>query len=624
MSETLGAKAGVVFGTAGHIDHGKTTLVRALTGMDTDRLAEEKKRGISIDLGFADMALPNGIRVSIIDVPGHERFIKNILAGAGGIDAVLLVVAADEGLKPQTREHFEICRLLGIRDGVIVLTKADLAAPERTRAVTADVKSLCAGTFLENSACVEVSAHAGWGMDALVTELVSLARRLPPRPAQSYARLPVDRSFTMQGFGTVVTGTLIGGTLHTGDPVEVHPLRKQFRMRGIQVHKNRVQEAIAGQRTAVNLAGIEAEQIKRGSVLATPGAFESTTIFDAEVDWLEEKFVTRARQSLQLHVGCVESTVDVRLIEQIEKRKTATRISSRHPLLILPGDRFVLRNSMTTVGGGRVIDPCPPIRLNRAKTCARLRKLSSASDGERLKLLVEESTQGRKIANLVKATGWTPQQIRSLAAADSGLSVCEIEQRVIGLAWLEQKREQIAGWLRAFHKQNPSAGGAAIHQVRSALMSGIEPRLTESILRSTPGVTISGETISLAEHEAKVSTAEMAVREKLEQLYRTAALAPPLMREALAGTGVSEQAARSQLEILVKAKTLVRLSSDLLVHAETIREVKESLQKRKGRRFSVPEFKEWTNISRKFAIPLLEYLDRQHVTRREGDARVVL
>jgi selenocysteine-specific elongation factor len=619
-----GAKAGVVFGTAGHIDHGKTTLVRALTGMETDRLAEEKKRGISIDLGFADMVLPSGDRVAIIDVPGHERFIKNMLAGAVGIDAVLLVVAADEGLKPQTREHFEICRLLGIRDGVIVLTKADLAAPERTREVKADVRNLCAGTFLENSACVEVIAHTGWGLDALVTELVSLTRRLPPRPAQSYARLPVDRSFTMQGFGTVVTGTLMGGMLRSGDPVEIHPLRKQFRIRGIQVHKNRVQEAIGGQRTAVNLAGIEAEQIKRGAVLATPGTFESTTIFDADVDWLQEKFAARARQSLQLHVGCVESTVDVRLIEQIERRKTVTRVLSRHPLLILPGDRFVLRNSMTTVGGGRVIDACPPIRLNRIKTCARLRKLSSANDGERLKLLVEESTQGRKIANLVKATGWMPQQIRSLAAADGGLYVCEIEQRVISLAWLEQKRQQVTGWLRNFHKQNPSAGGAAIHQVRNALMSGIEPRLTESILRSTPEVTISGETIALTGHEAKVNTVEMAAREKLERLYRTAELAPPLVREALAGTGVNEQAARSQLEILVKAKTLVRISSDLLVHAETMRHLKDLLQKRKGQRFSVPEFKEWTNISRKFAIPLLEYLDRQHVTRREGDARIVL
>jgi selenocysteine-specific elongation factor len=624
MSETLGINSGVVLGTAGHIDHGKTALVRALTGMDTDRLAEEKKRGISIDLGFADMALPTGVRVSIIDVPGHERFIKNMLAGAGGIDAVLLVVAADEGVKPQTREHFEICRLLGIRDGVVVLTKADLATPDRMCAVKADVKALCAGTFLENAPCVEVSAHTRWGLDALVAELVSLSRRLPGRRPQTYARLPIDRSFTMQGFGTVVTGTLAGGKLHQGDAIEIHPLRKEFRIRGLQVHRNRVQDAIAGQRTAVNLAGIEAPQIKRGFVLATPGVFESTTIFDAEVTWLDEKLATRARQSLQLHVACLESTADVRLIEQHEDLGTLTRISSRHSLLILPGDRFVLRNSMTTVAGGRVIDPCPPTRLSRARTAERLHILRSASDRERLKLLVGESAQGRKLGNLVRVTGWSPQEMKTLATGESGVCFFEAEQRVVSLQWLEQKRLQIAGWVREYHRQNPSAPGAPIHQARSALMSGIEPKLAESILRSAPGIIVSGETIALAAHQAKATTGEMAVRHKLEHLYKTAALAPPLQREALAAAGVAEQVARAQLEALVKARALVRLSSDLLVHTEAIQNLKESLRQYKGRRFSVPEFKEWTNISRKFAIPLLEYLDRQRVTRREGDARVVL
>jgi selenocysteine-specific elongation factor len=385
-----------------------------------------------------------------------------------------------------------------------------------------------------------------------------------------------------------------------------------------------VQEAAAGERTAVNLAGIEASQIKRGFVLTTPGIFESTTIFDAKVTWLAEKLAARARQPLQLHVACVESAADVRLIEQLESRTTATRISSRQPLLILPGDRFVLRNSMTTVGGGTIIDPCPPIRLSHTKTAARLRRLGSANDRERLNLLVEESTQGRKIANLVKATGWTPRQVKTLAAGESGLYVCEAEQRVISVGWLEQKRAQVIAWLEEFHRQNPSATGAPIHQARSALMSGIEQKLAESILRTAPGISVSGETISLASHQAKAITGEIAVRNKLEQLYKAAALAPPLQRDALAAAGVSEQAARTQLEALVKGKALVRLSSDLLFHADAIRQVKDSLQKYKGRRFSVPEFKEWTNISRKFAIPLLEYLDRQHITRREGDARIVL
>jgi selenocysteine-specific elongation factor len=471
---------------------------------------------------------------------------------------------------------------------------------------------------------VEVSAHSRWGLDALITELVSLTGRLPGRRPQAYARLPVDRSFTMQGFGTVVTGTLMGGRLHPGETVEIHPLREQFRIRGVQVHRNRVSEAVAGQRTAVNLAGIEAAQIKRGFVLTAPGLFESTNIFDAEVTWLDEKLAVRVRQPLQLYVACSESPADVRLLAPQGDCCTLTRISSRQPLLILPGDRFVLRNSMTTVGGGRVIDPFPPVRMSRIKTTERLRALLSANDKERLKLLVEESAQGRKIVNLVKATGWSPQQIKTLAAGESGLYVCEAEQRVISLAWLEQKRAQLAQWLREFHRQNPSAPGAPIHQARSALMSGVEPKLAESILRTSPEVKVSGETISLATHQAQTTSGEIAVRRKLEQLYKAAALAPPLQRDALAAAGVSEQAARTQLEALVKNKTLVRLSGDLLVHADAIQIVKESLQKYKGRRFSVPEFKEWTNISRKFAIPLLEYLDRQHITRRNGDARIVL
>jgi selenocysteine-specific elongation factor len=624
MSGMLGARSGVVFGTAGHIDHGKTTLVRALTGIDTDRLAEEKKRGISIDLGFAELTLPNGERAAIIDVPGHERFIKNMLAGAGGIDAVMLVVAADEGWKPQTAEHFEICRLLGIRDGVVVLTKSDLATDDQRRMAAAQVREFCAGSFLADASCVEVSAHNGTGLDALRAELVSLINRLPRRPLSSYVRLPVDRSFTMPGFGTVVTGTLNGGTLRAGDTVEIHPLREKFRVRGLQVHRVRVQEAHAGQRTAVNLVGIEAGQIKRGTVLATPETFESSTIFDAEVEWLEDRFASRARQSLQLYVQCEESPADVRLIEQIDGRQTLTRISTRQALLILPGDRFVLRNSATTVGGGAVIDPFPPIRVNRAKTRERLRKLRAADDAGRLRLFVEESTQGRKLSNLVKATGWTPELIRNLTAADKRLFFCQEEQRVIGVAWLEQKREQIRKWLASFHEQHPSVVGAPIHQVRSVLMSGIELRLTDSILRDVPGTTVVGETIALAGHEAKLSPGEQALRDLLERMYRSAALEPPMVRDALLKTGAAELAARGQLEALIKQKKLVRISADLVFHVAAIDAVKTLLQRHKGRRFSVPEFKQWTNISRKFAIPLLEYLDRERITRREGDSRVVI
>ena len=624
MSDIISGKGGIVFGTAGHIDHGKTTLVRALTGINTDRLAEEQKRGISIELGFANLALPNNQNVALIDVPGHERFIKNMLAGTGGIDAVLLVVASDEGIKPQTREHFEICRLLGISEGLIILTKADLVSQDRAKRVETEVRDFCAGKFLQNAACVAVSAHTGLGIKTLVSELSGLATRLAPRAASSYPRLPVDRSFAMQGFGTVVTRPHSGGSLRPGDTVEIHPMREQFRIRGIQVHGSAVPEARAGQRTAVNLAGVEAKQIERGAVLTPSNIFETTAIFDAVVDWLDPKYAARVRQSLRLYAGCVESVADVRLLGQFGKDQTLTRISSREPLLLLPEDRFVLRNAETTVGGGRVIDPAPPIRLNREKTRHRLTRLTSEGEAGRLALLVEEGTQGRKIGNVVKVTGWTPAKIKKLAEGDKRLHICEAEQRIVSVAWLEQKREQVLRWLGTFHQANPAAAGAPMHQIRSTLLPSIEPTISDFILRSVPQLAIAGETVSLLSHAPKLSSEETATQAALEKLFRAAGFQPPLLKDALAQVGKNPAAARTQLEALIKAKKLVRISADTIFHADVLEHVKRSLAAQKGRRFSVPEFKEWTGVSRKYAIPLLEFLDRERVTRREGDTRVVL
>jgi selenocysteine-specific elongation factor len=620
----MNGSGGIVVGTAGHIDHGKTTLVRALTGIDTDRLAEEKKRGISIELGFAHLILPNQQRIAIIDVPGHEGFIKNMLAGAGGIDAVVLVVAADEGVKPQTREHLEICRLLGISKGLVVLTKSDLASDDQLDLVRAEVSEICAGTFLEGAPVVAVSAYTGSGLDELVAEFVRLSRSLQPRPAGNAPRLPVDRSFTLQGFGTVITGTLLSGSFRSGDIVEIHPLRERVRVRGIQVHNQSVQAAAAGERTALNLAGIDAQRIERGSVVVRPDTFDSTQIFDATVEWLDPKFASRTRQTLQLYLGCAESTADVRLISALGPKKTLTRVSSRVSLIALPGDRFVLRNSETTVGGGGILDPFPPVRLNREKTKTRLERLRAGGDQIRLAILIDESTQGRKIANLARLTGWSEEKIRELVKQDPNLTICDVEQRVVSLPWLKQKQQQVVAWLDNFHTAHPGVAGAPIHQVRSALMSGLEQSITEFILKDIPQTRISGDTISLVSHTARLNPQETKARSVIEKVYSAAALQPPALQEALAQSGVNGATARSQLEALVKEKKLIRVASELIFHADVLKEVKVSLQRRKGQRFSVPEFKEWTGISRKYAIPLLEYLDREHVTRRDGDARLVL
>jgi selenocysteine-specific elongation factor len=612
----------IVLGTAGHIDHGKTTLVRALTGIDTDRLIEEKKRGISIDLGFAHLVLPNSRRIAIVDVPGHERFIKNMLAGAGGIDAVMLVIAADEGVKPQTREHFEICRLLGISNGVVVLTKADAVSQDCLQESSAQARDFCQGTFLEDAPLIPVSAHSGAGLDVLRQELDHLVDRLKPRSYQGFARMPIDRCFKMQGFGTVVTGTLWSGALKVGETVDIHPTGERVRIRGLQVHNQPVTTARAGQRTAVNLAGIETSCIFRGCWLAAAGSFDPVYTFDTAIEWITPNLSSRPRQRLHLHLGCVETMADVRLIDCLNNAATLARISTRQPVLTLPNDRFVLRSANSTVAGGKILDAFPPMRLNRVKTGQRLVKLLPGDDSVRLELLVDEGIPGRTLRDLQRVTGWTEEKIRKLAGANHGLIIFEPEQRVISQSWLEHKRSQVTNWLGSYHAAHPESAGAPVHQIRSALMRGVQPALSEFVIGGIKQVKVDGDAVSLVTHSIKVNPEKVHVREKLETIYRDAGFQPLTVKEVFAAVG--NKCAAGQLDVLLKAKRLVRVSPELLFHADVLQHMRESLAKYKGRQFSVSEFKDWTKISRKFAIPLLELLDREHVTRRNGDQRVIL
>ncbi len=314
MSNSMNGPHGLVIGTAGHIDHGKTSLVRALTGIDTDRLAEEKKRGISIDLGFAHMSLPNGASVSFVDVPGHERFIKNMLAGACGIEAVMLVVAADEGVMPQTREHFEICRLLGVQRGFVVLTKLDLADAEQCQMARQSIADLCAGSFLQSASIIEASARTGLGLDDVVAELARVSERVTPRPVQGMARLPIDRSFVLKGFGTVVTGTLAQGSLSAGDTVVLHPANRRLRIRGLQVHGRQVERACMGQRTAVNLAGIEHGEIRRGDSITNATEYQSTRVLDVAIEWLPDERIPATGASLALYIGTAETSARIKIL----------------------------------------------------------------------------------------------------------------------------------------------------------------------------------------------------------------------------------------------------------------------------------------------------------------------
>ncbi|MBV8553865.1 MAG: selenocysteine-specific translation elongation factor [Acidobacteriaceae bacterium] len=614
---------GIVVGTAGHIDHGKTSLVRALTGIDTDRLQEEKRRGISIDLGFAHLTLPDGRRISFIDVPGHERFVRNMLAGAGGMEAVLLVVAADESVKPQTREHFDICRLLGIQDGIIVLTKADLASSDQIAVTAEDVRKLCAGSFLENAPIIAVSAVTGAGLTELKQELSKVARGKLTRDTGGFARLPLDRSFSLKGFGTVVTGTLWSGALRAGQTVHIEPAKIEARIRGLQVHGSPVETAHAGQRTAVNLIGVEPAEIRRGFVLTHGEGLEVTHTVDASVEWLSESHIPLLREEFLFHIGTAEVKAGLKILErQAGSLRALARLRFDEPVLALPGDRFVLRRPSPplTVAGGFVVDAFPPLRLNRARTVLRLHNLAHPDPGQRIQLLVEEQNPGRALPDLVRTTGRPASDLRAVIAANPSLVFVETAQRVVSKTWLEEQRKKLVTWLAVFHAKNPSAPGAPIGQARL----GLDSALAHFVFEKFPPVRVQGDLIALAQHRAELSSEEALALQKIEQAFRKAGYTPPAAAEVLKNAGTDSKVARTLLESLIKNQKLVRVSEDLVFHADVIAHIRKSLSIHKGRRFSVPEFKEWTQISRKYAIPLLEYLDHQRVTRREGDARIVL
>jgi selenocysteine-specific elongation factor len=617
MSESRVRSSGLVVGTAGHIDHGKTSLVTALTGTDTDRLAEEKRRGISIDLGFAHLTLPNGRTASFVDVPGHERFIRNMLAGAAGIQAVMLIVAADESVMPQTREHFQICRLLGIDRGFIVLTKADLASPEQIARARNDVQQLCARSFLEGAAIVPVSALTGQGLDEVIKQLMLLSDNIVAIETPALARLPLDRSFSLTGFGTVITGTLSSGQFRTGESVRLHPGGRQLRIRGIQVHGSTVETASAGQRTAINLTGIESSEIHRGSTLTHVDELEASSTLEVCIDWLPGEKPPVRKQQVLFHIGTAEIVAELKMFDD-----KLARLSLAEPALALPSDRFILRkpSPARTIAGGSIVDSFPPVGRNRARTLERLRTLESGDYAGRIQLLVEEVPTGRLLSELVRATGLDSERILSLIRSNAGLFFHAATGRALSKRWLGEKRTELLEWLQKFHAANPSAAGAPISSARGSL----PPEIAAILIDSFPAVRVQGELIALAAHRAVFNDQETRALSHIESAFRNAGYQPPQVEEVLRSVAPDPKKGRALLELLLKDKKLVRVADGLIFHADVITHVRSSLSAHKGRRFSVPEFKEWTQMSRKYAIPVLEYLDREKVTRRDGDQRVIV
>ncbi|HTW64737.1 MAG TPA: selenocysteine-specific translation elongation factor [Bryobacteraceae bacterium] len=620
------AMKNIIIGTAGHIDHGKTALVRALTGIDTDRLKEEKRRGISIDLGFAHFQLSENVRLGLVDVPGHERFIKNMLAGVSGIDLVLFVIAADESIMPQTREHFDICLLLGIRKGIVVLTKADLAAGDLLDLARLEAAEFVRGSFLEGAPMVAVSAATGAGLAELRSELEKLAANVPEKDASQYFRLPIDRAFAMRGFGSVVTGTLISGSVRVDQEVELHPAGKRVRVRGVQVHGASVGEATAGQRTALNVVGADVSELARGMVLAGAGRFHATSRIDCSFELLKSAKPLKHRAPIHFHAGAAEVEAEVRRLHGTEPiapgSRAYVRIVLSEPLLVLPGDRFIVRmfSPVVTIGGGVVLDIDPP----RRGQIERLRILEQAAPSERIALLARESRYGIGMQDLVARTGLLESDLRKAAEAGSLPILQSPHFWLLDPGWVTKQLEAIHEHVKQFHRQNPLLAGVSKEELRSKYLPGAPAWLMDALLGQSKTLTAEGETVRLSSHKIALKGDEEEAAAKIENAFRAGGLAAPAVAEVLAKSGVDPARARTLLQLMLRDRRLVRVNDELVFHAAAMQSLRALLAQKKNQHFGVPEFKDWTGISRKYAIPLLEYLDRERVTRRDGEQRVVL
>ncbi|HKS10973.1 MAG TPA: selenocysteine-specific translation elongation factor [Pyrinomonadaceae bacterium] len=635
----------IIVGTAGHIDHGKSALVRALTGTDPDRLPEEKRRGITIDLGFADLEL-NGFRFGFVDVPGHERFVKNMLAGAHGIDVLALVIAADEGVMPQTREHFDICRLLGVQNGLVVITKKDLVEAEMLPLVEEEAQALVSGSFLEDAPVLAVSSKTGEGLEELRAQLIEISERVPPRSADFTTRLPIDRAFSMKGFGTVVTGTLISGQIAEADELELLAPAVKVRVRGLQVHGHAVEQAHAGQRTAVNLAGIDTAQIERGMVLGQTGRLRPTQIVDVWIDVLPDVArPIRSRSRVRFHIGAAEVLGRVTVLDggsEIPAGKGAlAQIRLEAPVVALHDDRFILRSysPADTIGGGRVLNPFAPKhrRKDISGSVQLLQMLQSAERASKFAAFVRiAGKHGVRLADLAAATGWT-NQVLSSVAGDAAKQEAVIESGGVFLSTenVAQLSGSVITELEQHHKREPLARGMLRETLREKLFGHSLPEVFGAVvgrLETSGNIVAEKDVIRLARHRVDLTDKDAELSAKIEQLYLDAGVEAPTLDEALTRAGVPAQQrgqARKILQLLLDNRKLVRVQGDMFMHPQAIETLKMKLQTyaaqhEPDRLIDVPTFKTLAGVSRKYAIPLLEYFDREHLTRRAGDKRVIL
>ncbi len=628
----------VILGTAGHIDHGKTTLIKALTGIDTDRLKEEKERGITIELGFAHLKLPGGQLLGIVDVPGHEKFVKNMVAGATGIDIVALVIAADEGVMPQTREHLEICQVLNVKHGLVILTKTDMVEPDWLELAKEDVSEFTAGTFLADAPIVEVSAVKGDGLEELVQLLDTMVQEIPERDPGFFFRLPVDRVFTMKGFGTVLTGTTVSGEISVGDDVTVYPDGYVGRIRGIQVHNQDVKSVRAGLRTAINLQGVEKAQIERGHILAAKDSLKTTYMVDVHLSLLESaprKLKNRAKA--RFHTGTSEIIATVVLLDQEELRPgdcCFAQIRLDQPTAVLARDRFVLRSysPVRAIGGGEVLHALP--RKKKRFSDEALKELKVLKEGD-LSEIVKQfvfmgRSQGLEQRDLPFLTNTRKKKLddvlKRLMAQREIVQYDPERGSLIHADYLGKAKEEILSTLAAYHQDFPLKAGLSKEELRSRTVGSRNQKLFTYIINQLVregGIVQERELIHLTGHKVTLAQDQEDMRHRIEAAYLKGGLQPPyfkeLKREFPAGGGADV------LQVMVKEGTLVKVKEDLFFHKVAIEGLRERLIAffKDNGEITTPQFKDMTGASRKYTIPLLEYFDRTQVTVRVGDNRVL-
>lgn len=635
----------IILGTAGHVDHGKTSFIRALTGIETDRLKEEKKRGITIELGFAYLDLPCGHRLGIVDVPGHEKFIRNMVAGAAGMDMVAFIIAADEGIMPQTVEHFDICKLLGVKDGLIILTKKDMVEDEWLEMVREEVRDFFKGSFLEEAPLLSVSSTTGEGVDAVIKALDDKVRALQFQEEFGPFRLAVDRVFSMKGFGTVITGTSLSGRISIGDELTFYPDGLSAKIRGIQVHGNEVEVVEAGHRTAINLQGIEKEEIQRGDMAAAKGSMVASSRLDARLHYLasNEKEL-KNRVQVRVHLGTREILGRIVLMETdtvAPGSDVDVQIVLQEPVAVWPEDRYVIRSysPINTIGGGIILNNAP---RKRKRTLERDREQNrrifviyrSGSPEEKLLLFLEESGPAGIVADqLATRLGIFGKKLKKLLQqpiSAGKITVVESEsQRLMATSVLEGLNEALLGLLAGYHKENPLKTGLAKEELRTRFKPKVDQKLFNYMLNTLmkkEAIVQDGAEVRLTGHQVTLQVDEQAMREKISRLYLDAGLRPQNLKDVLSRFGeFPESQIRQVVDLLLQEGALVRINEALYFHAQVLEKLQQDLTdflRREGD-IDAPRFKDLTGLTRKFSIPLLEYFDRIKLTIRIDDKRVL-